>query len=253
MNSTLLPPIPEKNLVVPGWLREDKAPSKRVRLPHPTIHRYCEANGREVFQRMRIRYNDGTKDVIYRYKARTHRELMNSKYGWIYKKHPDADSYLYRYPELFDAVSENVPEILWCEGESDADAAARAGAIATSHHQAAGNASAEQAERFYGYEGLVLIALDRDLPGAYCAHKRHALLVATGLAPEQLVFVAPRIGKDVRDHLEGGYRLAELKRVSLASVAKAAAKWTPAASRRAGYWPYKPLEPTYEDGTPACL
>jgi hypothetical protein len=242
-------------LVVPWWVRENAAPRnekaakpERRRLYPPRIHMFRDEMGEPVMARPRWRFTDGTKEVTYRRPAVGHRDLSHprcQKYAgmqgfWIPEKPSDAWRYLYRLDMLWPAVCDQVPEIVWTEGESDADALAVAvpGLTVTSHHGGAGKVYPAQADWFGGYDGRVLIAVDRDLPGAYDACKRWDLLVEAGLNPEQLEFRrAPEATgcKDVRDMLDAGHRWEDMEIVAPQALRVEAAQWTPAESRRHGY------------------
>src|SRR6266511_6179362 len=130
-------------LVRPYWLRAGAKPAKKAILrPPEAIHEYRDEKGQLVFQRLRWRYTDGSKEVTYRRPIRTRRDLNNPRAwdGWIPEKPANANRYLYRLPELFEAFYEPADSIVWTEGESDADALALAepDLPVTSHHGGAG-------------------------------------------------------------------------------------------------------------------
>lgn len=223
------------NLVLPFWLRN---PAKKFL---EQIHEYRDANGRTRLARVRWRFADGTKAVTYRRPIASHKDYSHPKVspghdgrGWIPEAPADAGEYLYRLPELWEAFCADAPEIAWTEGESDADAVVRAvpGLPVTSHHGGAGKATQGQLDWFRGYEGMVLVCVDNDDPGAMCAIRRLDGLRALGVAA---VLVGPAVGKDVRDHLEAGYAWAQMAPLNEDAIRVRAAECTPESMYRAGY------------------
>ncbi len=182
-------------------------------------YRYRDPGGTEVFQHVRYRLdppvNGRTKTFRYRYRDR---DGMT-----VYRKHPEADDFLYRLPELYAALRKRTAEpIYWCEGEKDANALAELGVLATSHHQAAAHATEAQAAWLKPARRIVLLA-DRDAPGAACALHRFRLLCSVGVDPARIRCCMAAEGKDAADHVVAGYDLDDLVPVRAADLARAAA------------------------------
>lgn len=162
----------------------------------------------------------------------------------IQEKHPEADRYLYRLPELLRA-KELGDDIWWCEGESDANALVDEGQFATSHHGGAGRATVAQAEWFRGHKGQVVLPYDRDEDdkrggnvGALDVVRRYDLLRSVGLEADQLVVVAPLVGKDMQDHLLDGCDVDEVSLVpDIQPLRDKAVRTMGAAFGKAGYAP----------------
>lgn len=112
---------------------------------------------------------------------------------------------LYRLSYVLDAV-ENGEPVLICEGEKDAEAAFRAGVVATTNPGGAGKWHEGLSECLR--DATVYIVWDVDEAG-----RRHALQVAESLkrVGAHVYFRRPRVGKDLSDHLDAGYTLADLE------------------------------------------
>jgi putative DNA primase/helicase len=157
--------------------------------------------------------------------------------SWEPRKPPDADRYLYRLPALVGALRRGEPVAL-TEGEKDADTLTTLGIVASSHHGGATKFTEAQAEWFRGCTGHVFLLLDNDPPGAACVLHRLRLLVAVGLAPQQMTLLYSPYAKDVTDHVEAGHGLDELRPVeNMRALRREARKFTPATRRRYGYDP----------------
>lgn len=119
---------------------------------------------------------------------------------------------LYRLPEIVRAVSAG-QRIYVAEGEKDADAIVRAGAVATCNPMGAGKWQADYADSLAGARQVVIVA-DRDQPGY-----RHARTVARSLHDvAEVIVVQPVEGKDAADHLAAGHGLDEFQRIDLADL-----------------------------------
>ena len=151
-----------------------------------------------------------------------------------------ADPCLYLLPQLRRALGDRDSVIILAEGEKDARAGCRLGAVGTSHHGGAGKATEAQAEHFRGYRGTVLVATDWDDPGAACALRRYELLRAVGVRPT-LVRAADGVGggrgsgADLADHLSAGRSLSELRELRSRDLSAAADRW---AGREQQGWTY---------------
>jgi hypothetical protein len=157
------------------------------------------------------------KDFSYQY--RTKRQEID--------KHlpPDGGEYLYHLEEIWPFLAQGRTEpIYWCEGEKDADAIREAyGAIATSHHQGAGNATPVQAKWLWTAKHIIIVA-DYDDPGAFCAAWRHDLLREAGCRG-RIDIVWAAVGKDAADHIAAGYGPDEFVPVDLARLTDIARRY----------------------------
>ena len=156
-------------------------------------------------------------------------------------KPPWADAYLYRLDEWWlDYRTGRISEVWWAEGEKDADALARVHLPATSHHQGAGNASAQQAAWFAkigkgkGKGRRVVLVADLDDAGAYCAATRNNLLIDAGFRGE-IRIVRAASGNDAADHLAAGHRPGEFVPVDMPALSEVAASYGPGNDGHAGY------------------
>ena len=189
-----------------------------LRLTHQ--YPYYDATGVRLFSRFRYEvppsatHSDGDKTFRYcHHYDRTNTEHVTLMYG---------------LPRLLEAVRNQVPAIYLVEGEGDCEATwALADAYATTTHLAT-RFPLECAEYFRGYQGVVYIVVDKDhedpahqekfndkqmdYPGAVAALRRFRALKAKSLGLTAKVFFREAAkGKDVRDHLEKGYSLGQLK------------------------------------------
>ncbi len=197
-----------------------------------TAYDYTNADGRLVFQHVRWRVGTDGKTFTYRWR-------VDPGKVWIPQKHPDADLYLYRLPELLAGRAAGVT-LWWCEGEKDADALVAAGQVATTHHGGATKATPDQAARFRGHTGWVVVLADNDRngTGARCALRRVELLRAVGVPLRRIRVGRAAEGKDAADHLAAGLGIADFVRQPKAELrAEVAALPTPTPGRRLdGYW-----------------
>lgn len=168
---------------------------------------FRDPDGREVFKKRRFKldpefHNGRTKTFRYMYIP----DPLHRPYCYTFAKPPGADQWLYRYGSW-----ERGEPVFWTEGEKDADNVAALGVAATSHHQAAGNATAEQAMSVArsGVSEIVLIG-DRDAPGYFDLLRRATLLRDAGVRSPVYIGVPPEPYKDVSDLLEAGGSLDDL-------------------------------------------
>jgi len=171
--------------------RSDSWTPWRDRCPCPPIARYS--------------YTDEDGTLLYQHVRGTHKEFAFrrpdplSRSGWRWSL-GDTRRVLYRLPEVVSAPSSAV--IFVTEGESDADALAAAGEIATTTDAGALTGTgkkqwlSEWSEALRGRD--VLITADRDAPGR--VHARHVAASLDGIA-RSVWIVEAAAGKDVRDHL----------------------------------------------------
>jgi Toprim domain-containing protein len=184
---------------------DHRRPSVRVpRDAKPTrIHEYTDAAGAVLFYKNRYDV-DGEK--TFRCWAK-----VPGGSGRVTWKLADMPRVLYRLHTL-----QRQEHAYVCEGESDVDAIARAGGIATTNPfgalepwQPAYSVQLAQA----GVKRVTIVA-DRDGPGhriPYCGERR-AERIATALTEAGFVVEVkqPATGKDARDHLIAGKTLADL-------------------------------------------
>jgi hypothetical protein len=159
-------------------------------------------------------YADEDGTLLYQHVRGTHKEFAFrrpdpvSRSGWRWSL-GEPRRVLYRLPELVNAPSNAA--ILVCEGESDADALAAAGEIATTSDSGALTGSGrkqwlpEWSEALRGRD--VLVTADRDAPGR--VHARHVAASLDGIA-RFVWIVEAAMGKDVRDHLGAGLGITDL-------------------------------------------
>jgi hypothetical protein len=226
------------------------------------VYKYRNEKDRLLFERVRY----ATDQPFPRNKVVTYRYGIGGDWAtghgvgngvMISEKHPDADRYLYRLPQFLAAPEGS--DIWWTEGESDADALWLYDEVATSHHGGAGRATVSQAEWFRGFGGQVVLPYDQDPDdkrggnvGALDVIRRYDLLRAVGLAAEQLVVVAPLVGKDMRDHLDAGHDPDEVIVVRDIQLLRDKATRTMGTSfGRAGYAPPDTELAELIDGNPA--
>ena len=118
--------------------------------------------------------------------------------GWIWKL-GDTRRVLYRLPEVLVAAAAG-ERVFVTEGEKDADALVRAGAVATTNPGGAGKWRREYAEALRGAE--VVVVADRDAAGL--AHARQVEASLRTIAASVAVVEAVE-GKDASDHLATGH------------------------------------------------
>jgi P4 family phage/plasmid primase-like protien len=190
---------------------------------------YYDAHGTRLYSRFRYlitvdNHSAGPKgDKTFRYCH--HYDRTN----------PEHVALIYGLPRVHEAKRLGIPHMYLCEGEPDCEACwALADAYATTTHLGT-RFPKEVAEHFRGYLGTVYIMVDRDhldpehqarfnhedpakqrdYPGAASALRRWRALREVGVK----VFFREAIrGKDLRDHLEAGKTLAQLKKVTLDEV-----------------------------------
>jgi hypothetical protein len=162
----------------------------------------------------RYPYTDEDGTLLYQHVRGTHKEFAFrrpdplSRSGWRWSL-GDTRRVLYRLPEVLQAPSSAV--VFVTEGESDADALAAAGEIATTTDDGALTGTGkkrwlpEWSEPLRGRD--VLVTADRDQPGR--THARHVAASLDGVARSAWI-VEAATGKDVRDHLAAGLAVTDL-------------------------------------------
>ena len=161
--------------------------------PIEATYDYVNEDGKLLFQVVRA---EGKKFLQRRPDA-------SRRSGWEWKL-GDTRRPLYRLPEVIQAVSGGLT-IFLTEGEKDADAVRRTGAVGTCNPHGAGKWLPEHTETLR--EADVIIIADQDEPG-----RKHARVVAkalTGVARRVRV-AQSAVGKDVSDHLKAGHKLEDL-------------------------------------------
>jgi hypothetical protein len=116
---------------------------------------------------------------------------------------------VYRLPEVVQGVKDGCTVFI-PEGEKDVDALVSLGEVATCNPMGAGGWKSDYTDMLAGAKKVVVIA-DRDKPGY--THARHVADELSKVVPE-VTLVEPAEGKDVSDHLEAGFTLADLEEVT---------------------------------------
>ncbi|PWJ51823.1 hypothetical protein SAMN06264364_120102 [Quadrisphaera granulorum] len=135
------------------------------------------------------------------------------------------DSLLYGLPHLLAAGPWD--DLAVVEGEKDADNLTAAGLPALSHWQGGTGWTREQAARWSGFRGGVILVADRDAAGARCALQTRSLLLGAGVIASRLRVVLPVTGKDASDHLAAGHDPVDFVPADLDSLAVLAATAPP--------------------------
>jgi hypothetical protein len=159
-------------------------------------------------------YTDEDGTLLYQHVRGEHKEFAFrrpdplSRSGWRWSL-GDTRRVLYRLPEVVNAPSSAA--VFVTEGESDADALAAAGEIATTTDAGALTGTGKKRWLPDWSESLrdrdVLVTADRDQPGR--VHARHVAASLDGIA-RSVWIVEAASGKDVRDHLASGLAAADL-------------------------------------------
>lgn len=189
---------------------------------------YYNAEGDRVFSRFRYTVKDPsgfTDNVDKTFRYCHHYDRTNTEHVAL----------LYGLPRVLEAKAKRVPKAYLTEGEGDDEAAwALAGVYATTTHLGT-RFPKEVAEHFRGYEGVVYILVDRDhldpehkarfehedpakrrdYPGAASALRRWRALKAVGV---KCFFREAIRGKDLRDHLEAGKTVDQLRKVTIEQI-----------------------------------
>lgn len=231
----------------PGVQREKYSPSPkpsdecrctRATAAKPSIgelthlYPYYDADEKRLFSRFRYKVTSaGSSEGDKTFRYCQHYDRTN----------PQHVALLYGLHRVKEAVRNDVPATFLTEGENDDEAAwALEDAYATTTHLGT-RFPIEAAEHFRGYQGTVYIIVDRDhlnpdhqarfnhenpdkrmdYPGAAAALRKRRALTSVGV---RCFFREARVGKDLRDHLEAGKKLSELRKVSLEEIKARAPK-----------------------------
>lgn len=136
--------------------------------------------------------------------------------GWVDRKPSGFSSWLYRHPDVVDAVSAG-GEVWLLEGEKDVHAAEAAGLVATTNPGGATGFPEHLAGPFTG--ATVNVVLDRDQAGWDRGVRVHRLLTEAGAAAVRLWLPAVLEAKaDFFDHLEAGHGVEDLVPVPVEAV-----------------------------------
>lgn len=175
---------------------------------------YQSATGEFVFQHYRVSDPASPRGKRFGYRVPT--AIVDKQVqGWKWFKPSGADALLYKLPLV---LAHPDRWILVTEGEADADAALSRGFLATSHHGGAGKFTVAQAESLVRHRGRIALVADNDPAGALDVCVRFDRLRDAGIPASRLRVceVAPtHPGADLRDHLDAGFRLRDLKRADL--------------------------------------
>lgn len=195
---------------------------------------YYDSTGRRLFSRFRYKVRipgefTGKVDKTFRYCPHFHRDSMQHQ------------ALPYGVPRLKEAVANSTQQskLYLVEGEGDCEATwALARAYATTTHLGT-KFPKEVAEHFKGYEGVIYIVVDRDhleekhqkrftedgvdFPGAASAIRKLRAIKAVD-STIKVFFREAAVGKDMRDHLEAGRSIEDLRKVKLDSIKARAPK-----------------------------
>lgn len=204
---------------------------------------YHDANSRRVFQHYRkdrtpTPDDPRTKAYGYRYLVAVPGQTVVGE--WVDRKPPGADSLIFRLPLVLDNRDEL---LLLAEGERCACAALNRGVLASTHHGGAGRFSEAMAESLARHRGRIDLVADNDPAGALDVCRRLDLLRAVGIPAKRLrvLEVTPtHKGADLRDHLEAGYPLSDLRSADVDRLRGVAVTTTGATSE--GSWGVSPGE-----------
>lgn len=198
-----------------------------IKLTHQ--YPYYDGDGKRLYSRFRYEvpptttHSDGDKTFRYCH----HYDRTN----------PEHVALLYGLPRVIEAIARNAPHIYLCEGEGDCEACwDRSRRYATTTHLAT-RFPLEVAQHFKGYGGIVYVVVDRDhldpkhkanfnhedetkrrdYPGAVSALRRWRAIKKVD--PNIRVFFREAIvGKDLRDHLEAGKTVEQLRKLKIADI-----------------------------------
>lgn len=195
---------------------------------------YQRADGEFVFQHYRVADPDSPRGKRYGYRMPVWTRDGKVK-RWVYQKPADADGLVWQLPLVLANPAES---LTLTEGERCAAAALRLGILATSHHGGAGKFNEQMAESLARHRGEFLLVADNDGPGAVDVCRRYDLLRGVGIPAKRLrvrEVVPSHQGADLRDHLDAGYSLADLKPGGVGRLREVAASVEPSGFTRAGY------------------
>ena len=120
---------------------------------------------------------------------------------------------LYRLSKVCEAVAAGRP-VFVVEGEKDVHALEAIGVTATCSPMGAGKWGKVDPSPLFG--GNILVVADQDEPG-----HAHAVDIITTLSGRATVgLFAPKVGKDIADHIAAGYGVPDLVRVELPRIHK---------------------------------
>jgi hypothetical protein len=119
---------------------------------------------------------------------------------------------LYREAEAIAALQAG-GALYIVEGESDADAITKAGAVATCNPFGAEKFHARHARTIsdVASNAPIRVVRDMDEPGLRHAHQVRTRLLGAGVEAFRIQMLQPAVGNDVRDHLGRGETLANLR------------------------------------------
>lgn len=204
---------------------------------------YHDADEQPVFQVVRYERkptpdNPRTKGYYPRYPIRRDGEIQ----GWVNKRHPAADRLVYGLPRV---IANPTMTAIVTEGERDADCLLDLGKLGTCHSGGAGKFTEAQAESIAGHRGLMVLVADNDPAGARDVLRRFDLLRDAGRSASCLrvrEVVPSHQGADLRDHLDAGYTLHDLRPADLGRLREAAVTANRETSP-GGSWSYDDITP----------
>jgi hypothetical protein len=158
-----------------------------------------------------VRFHHGTEHLP-KCMPRHRDEMGQLRFGLPAGMH-GGDAPLYREAEAVAALRAGEPVYI-VEGESDADAVARAGAVATCNPFGAEKFQPRHARTVADVASRSPIRVVRDLdePGLRHVRQVRTRLLGAGVEAARIQMLQPAVGGDVRDHLGRGQTLRDLQR-----------------------------------------
>ena len=166
--------------------------------PNTIDYIYENAEGEPAYKTVKTITPDGKK---------TFRQWRMTETGWVIGLNGETPP-LYRLPEIIDAINQG-HYIVICEGEKDADTFNQQNMqnmFATTSPMGAGKWREQHTQQLQGATGIYIIH-DNDEPGINHAIQTQQALNEAGLPVRVLT---PAAGKDLTDHIDAGYTIAQL-------------------------------------------
>lgn len=196
---------------------------------------FQDSTGKRIFQHYRIaktptKDDPRSKAYGYRYPAEIWKGIV---VDWTYRKPAVADSLIYRLPLV---LANPEARLILTEGERDADVLLSKRKLASSHHGGAGKFTEQMAQSLTRHRGPIVLIADNDPAGAYDVCRRYDLLRAVGIPAKRLAVrevIPTHQGADLRDHIEAGHRLRDLRVADLDRLREIAPDQAPTGQ---GHW-----------------
>jgi len=184
------------------WPKEDRKVDgvdypkvDKPKLKFVAKYEYRGSDGTLLFEKVRYVEPDGRKTFRQR--------KPDGSGGWTYKL-GETPKVLYNLPAVLEAKA-NGETVFLVEGEKDADALIRLGAVATTMPGGAGKWLDIHTEALAG--AVVDIIIDNDEPGRRHAHLVYGILVEAG---SDVAIWKCGESKDIYDHIEAGHSTSDL-------------------------------------------